>query len=103
MGKEIALILLQLVALAIPPVTIMLRMLRRSENIEWKTRRFSFVLASGSILLYIGAGIAVLAYLLSAFALPTLLQVALVATILGLLPFALFTGIVYREHRQAFG
>lgn len=103
MSQDIALGLLQLIALAIPPVAVLIQMLRKSENLQWRWRKLSFGLAILSVVSFIGTGIVVLLYFLSAFSLPPLLQAGFVLTVLGLLPFALFTGVLYREHRQRFG
>lgn len=72
-GINVALALLQLVALAIPPIAVLLQMLRKSENLKWRTRKFSFGLAIASIVSFIGAGIAALSYLASYVQVPWLL------------------------------
>ncbi|WP_238398099.1 hypothetical protein [Halorussus salinus] len=102
-AQDIALAVLQLVALAIPPVAVLIKMLRRSENLGWQYRRLSFGLAISSVVFFICSGIAVLGYFYTHFAVPTLVNVALAATVAGLVPFAVFTGILYKEHKEEFG
>ena len=101
--KDLALAVLQLLALAIPPIAVLIKMLRTSENLPWKYRKASFGLALSSIVLFLTAGAATLVYLATSYEVPTLLQMALGFTVLGLVPFALFTGILYQEHKEEFG
>lgn len=101
--EQIAVTLLQLIALAVPPIAVLLQMLRKSENLPWRTRKFSFMLAIGSTVSFIGAGIATIGFFFIQVQLPLLLQVGLLLTIAGLIPFALFTGILYIEHKANFG
>ncbi len=103
MSKAVALAILQLLALAIPPIAVLIKMLRQSENLSWRYRKWSFGLALSSITLFLASGIAVLAYLSMSFSLSPLLKIALVFTVLGLVPFALFTGVLYKEHKLTFG
>jgi Flp pilus assembly protein TadB len=100
---DIALAVLQLIALAIPPVAVLIKMLRQSENLNWQFRRASFGLAISSMLLFITSGAAVLAFFYTNYAVGLLIQVALAATVAGLVPFALFTGVLYKEHKAEFG
>lgn len=100
---QIALAVLQLIALAIPPVAVLLKMLRRSDNLKWRFRRASFALAISSMLLFITSGAAVLAFFYANYAVGLLIRLALAATVAGLVPFALFTGVLYKEHKQEFG
>lgn len=103
MDTNIALKLLQLVALTIPPIAVLLQMLRNSENLEWGVRKWSFGLALGSVLAFIGAGVSVLGYFILYANLPSILVVGMGLAVLGLLPFALFTGVLYREHKANHG
>ena len=103
MSSDIALNLLQLVALTIPPIAVLIQMLRRSENLEWQMRKWSFGLAIISVVAFIGTGITVLLYFLWNAAIPTLLAIGIVMAVIGLVPFALFTGILYQEHKAEFG
>lgn len=103
MSVDVALAVLQLVALTIPPIAVLVQMLRRSENLPWRWRKLSFGLAIASVISFIGTGTAAVAYLLDAVAPDPPLGVALALTIVGLVPFALFVGVLYREHREAFG
>ncbi len=103
MSKDVALAILQLLALAIPPIAVLIKMLRQSENLSWKYRKLSFGLALSSIALFLTSGGAVLLYLSANFSLAPLLRVALLFTLLGLFPFALFTGVLYKEHKLSFG
>ncbi|WP_267643841.1 hypothetical protein [Haloarchaeobius amylolyticus] len=101
--KQIALTLLQLVSLAVPPVAVLLKMLRQSENIDWTLRRLSFGLALASVLFFILAATGSVLSLLAAFSLSPTLRLALWAAVLGLLPFVVFVFVLYREHQLAFG
>lgn len=103
MGNDIALNLLQLVALTIPPIAVLIQMLRRSENLEWRMRKWSFGLAIVSIVSFIGTGITVLLYFFQYSNVPPVLGGGIVLAVVGLLPFALFTGILYQEHKAEFG
>lgn len=103
MSQAVALGILQLVALAIPPIAVLIQMLRRSENLAWRWRKVSFGLALASALSFIGTGGTVVVYLLSTAGLPPILQLGLALTVVGLVPFAAFVGVLYREHRSAFG
>lgn len=102
MAKDVALALLQLVALAVPPVAVLIKMLRHSDNISWTLRRVSFGLALGSLVFFLLAEAFVLTYLVRSFALPATIQSALVLILLGLVPFAAFTVVLYREHKLEF-
>ncbi|WP_436931959.1 hypothetical protein [Halosimplex halobium] len=103
MSQEVALSVLQLVALTIPPIAVLIQMLRRSENLPWRMRQLSFGLVIVSVVAFIATGIAVLSYFLKYVAVPQLLVVAISLTIVGLVPFALFVAILYIEHREEFG
>lgn len=103
MANDIALNLLQLVALTIPPIAVLIQMLRRSENLEWRMRKWSFGLAITSVVAFIGTGITVLVYFLRSANVPALLGVGIGLAVVGLVPFALFTGILYQEHKAEFG
>jgi hypothetical protein len=102
-GTDVALALLQMVALTIPPIAVLLQMLRRSENLEWVWRKASFGLAIASVLAFIACGASVLVYFAGLAGVPLVLQVGMVLLLLGLVPFSLFTGVLYREHRVEFG
>ncbi|WP_227380679.1 hypothetical protein [Haladaptatus halobius] len=91
------------IALGIPPIAVLIKMLRRSKNLAWRYQQASLVLALSSIALFLTMGGAVFAYLLLNVRLSPLLMVALAFTVLGLVPFALFTGILYKEHKMTFG
>ncbi|MFB6221548.1 MAG: hypothetical protein ABEH90_08925 [Halolamina sp.] len=103
MGKEIALFLLQLLALSIPPVTILIKLLRRSENLPWITRKAAFFSSIASITLFLTASALVLGYLFNSITLPLLLQVAFGVTIVGMVPFLFVTVALYRDHKANFG
>ena len=102
MNGKIALSLLQLVALTIPPIAVLIQMLRRSKNLEWQMRKLSFGLAIASIVSFIGAGVSVLMYFLRYANVSALLETGMVLAVFGLVPFALFTGILYQEHKANF-
>jgi hypothetical protein len=99
---DIALGLLQLVALSIPPIAVLIKMLRKADDLTWRLRKLSFGLAIASVLSFIGTGAAVVTFLLSRAALPGSLVLAMVLAVVGLVPFALFTGVLYVEHRRSF-
>lgn len=103
MSQAIALTVLQLVALAIPPIAVLIQLLRKSENLPWRMRKWSFGMAIVSVISFILSGVAVVTYFLQTVTLPLLLTVGLAAVIVGLVPFALFTMILYREHKDEFG
>ena len=103
MSENVALGLLQLVALAIPPVAVLIQMLRRSENLPWRWRKLSFGLAILSVVSFMGTGIAVSLYFVSSLSLPPFLRLGFALCVLGLVPFVLFTGVLYKEHKATFG
>lgn len=100
---KIALALMQLVALSIPPIAVLIQHLRQSENLPWITRKISFGMVILSVLSFIATGATVVAYFAQSEALPNLIQAGMVLTIIGLTPFALFTLVLYQEHRAAHG
>lgn len=100
---RVALALMQLVALSIPPIAVLIQHLRQSENLPWITRKISFGMAIMSVISFIGTGAVVVAYFAQTAALPNLIQAGMVLTIIGLVPFALFTVVLYQEHRAAHG
>lgn len=99
---DIALGLLQLVALSIPPIAVLIKMLRAADDLPWRLRKLSFGLAIASVLSFIGTGAAVVAFLLTRVAIPGSLAAAMALAVVGLVPFALFTGVLYVEHRRTF-
>lgn len=103
MGTDVALFLLQLLALSIPPVTILIKLLRRSENLPWPTRQAAFFSAIASITLFLTASALVLGYLFTSINLPFLLQVAFGVTVVGMAPFLFVTVALYRDHKANFG
>jgi hypothetical protein len=102
-AQDIALALLQMVALTIPPIAVLIQMLRRSENLEWSWRRASFGLAISSVLAFTACGATVLVFFAQLPDVPLVLQAGMGLLLAGLVPFALFTGVLYREHRVEFG
>ncbi|MFC4990395.1 MULTISPECIES: hypothetical protein [Saliphagus] len=100
---DVAMMLLQLVALTIPSVVVLIQMLRRSENLPWRLRKVSFALVLSSIVLLLGGAIALLAYFALALSLPLTMYVALGLVFAGLCPFTAFMAVLYREHRAEFG
>ena len=103
MSVGVATALFQLVALAVPPIAVLIQMLRRSENLPWRYRKWSFGMALASVLSFIGTGGLVAAYLVLQTDPPRLLTVGLVLAVVGLVPFSLFLGILYKEHRATYG
>jgi hypothetical protein len=101
--KSVALAVLQLLALATPPIAVLIKMLRNSDDLPWRYRKWSFGMAILSIVSFISAGIVTLAFLTLHYSVDPLLQVALGLAVSGLIPFALFAGVLYKEHRMTFG
>lgn len=95
--------LLQLIALTIPPVVVLIELLKRSENLEWGFRKLSFGLVFASIGLLIAGAMSILVYFVAALQLPVTMYAALILVILGLCPFAVFVGVMYHEHRAEHG
>ncbi|WP_246999098.1 hypothetical protein [Halosolutus gelatinilyticus] len=102
-NTDVALMLLQLIALTIPPTVVLIEQLRRSENLEWQLRKVSFALVLSSVLLLIAAAIGVLAYFVTAVGLSTAIYAALLLVVLGLVPLGAFVVVLYREHRLEHG
>lgn len=103
MKEQIALKLLQMISLTIPPVAVLIQMLRQSENLPWRTRQFSFGLALTSVLAFVGAGAAILWGFLQNVSLTAPVTYSMALVVVGLVPFALFIGVLYVEHRANFG
>jgi hypothetical protein len=93
----VAATLLQLVALAVPPVAVLLQLLRNSEHLGDPWRVFCFGLALSSVCFYLASGLAVLRYLHVALGEPLLLRGATGLLLLGLVPFAVFVIVLFRE------
>ena len=100
---DVALMLLQLIALTIPPTVVLVEQLRRSENLEWQFRKLSFGLVLSSVVLLFAAAAAVLTYFVVRLGLPTIVSGALALVVLGLFPLGGFVAVLYREHRLEFG
>ncbi|ELY99542.1 hypothetical protein C481_14953 [Natrialba asiatica DSM 12278] len=95
--------LLQLIALTIPPAVVLIDQLRRSQNLEWTIRKLSFGLVFSCVTLLLGGAVAVLLYFLTAVSLPITLIAGLLLVLLGLLPLGTFVLVLYREHRKEHG
>ncbi|MGQ3411986.1 hypothetical protein ACT4ML_06950 [Natrinema sp. LN54] len=95
--------LLQLIALTIPPVVVLIRLLNRSENLEWQFRKLSFGLVVSSVALLIAGAVAVLAYFVASVQLAATVVAGLLLVILGLVPLGAFLAVLYREHRKEHG
>ncbi|NUB91567.1 hypothetical protein HTZ84_10300 [Haloterrigena sp. SYSU A558-1] len=102
-STDVALMLLQLIALTIPPAVVLIEQLRRSENLEWQFRKLSFGLVVSSIGLLIAGAVAVLLYFVATVRLPVSIYAGLLLVILGLLPLGAFVAVLYREHRIEHG
>ncbi|ACV49048.1 MULTISPECIES: hypothetical protein [Halomicrobium] len=100
---DVALALFQLVALVIPPIAVLIQMLRKSQNLPWQLRKWSFGLVILSVLSFIASGAVVTLWVVQSLTPPPLLAAGLGLTLVGLLPFALFTAVLYREHRLEHG
>lgn len=95
--------LLQLIALTIPPAVVLIEQLRRSENLEWQFRKLSFGLVVSSIALLIAGAITVLVYFAASVQLPLTVFAGLSLVVVGLLPLGAFVAVLYREHRIEHG
>ncbi|MFC6766086.1 hypothetical protein [Natrinema soli] len=102
-STDVALMLLQLIALTIPPVVVLVRLLNRSENLTWQYRKLSFGLVVSSVALLIGAAVAVMAYFVASVQLPATVVVGLLLVIVGFFPLGAFLVVLYREHRKEHG
>lgn len=102
MANALALTLLQLITLGIPPVAIIGRHLWFAENLSWRMRQFGFVLATSSITFFLIAEGIVLYYVIRSLEVPTELRYGSIIIILGLVPFAVFLSVVYREAERKF-
>ena len=102
-STDVALMLLQLIALTIPPVVVLIRLLNRSENLKWQYRKLSFGLVVSSVSLLIAAAVAVLAYFVANVALPATVVAGLSFVIVGFFPLGAFLVVLYREHRKEHG
>ncbi|ELZ07398.1 MULTISPECIES: hypothetical protein [Natrialba] len=101
-STDVALMLLQLIALTIPPAVVLIDQLRRTQNLEWTVRKLSFGLVFSSVTLLLGGAVAVLLYFLTV-SLPITLIAGLLLVLLGLLPLGAFVLVLYREHRKEHG
>lgn len=101
-STDVALMLLQLIALTIPPAVVLIDQLRRTQNLEWTVRKLSFGLVFSSVTLLLGGAVAVLLYFLTV-SLPIALIAGLLLVLLGLLPLGAFILVLYREHRKEHG
>ncbi|QCS43464.1 hypothetical protein [Natrinema versiforme] len=102
-STDVALMLLQLIALTIPPVVVLIRLLNRSENLEWQFRKLSFGLVVSSVALLIAGAVAVLTYFVASVQLAATVVAGLLLVILGLVPLGAFLAVLYREHRKEYG
>ena len=102
-STDVALMLMQLIALTIPPAVVLIEQLRRSGNLEWQFRKLSFGLVLSSVALLFAAAIAVMAYFITGVGLPTTIYAGLLLVVLGLLPLGAFVVVLYREHRLEHG
>ncbi|WP_277554126.1 hypothetical protein [Halobaculum limi] len=103
MSTDVALTMLQLQALAIPPVTILLKMLRRSDNLPWAARKAGFLSAIASIGLFLAGAAGAITFLVSTTSFPPVLQLTFGVTVLALLPFLFVAAVLYRDHQANFG
>ncbi|WP_408959289.1 hypothetical protein [Natrinema sp. 74] len=102
-STDVALMLVQLIAITIPSTVVLINLLRRSDNLKWTYRKLSFGLVASCITLLLAAAIGVLSYFFTHLQLPTTIDAGLVLVIFGLLPLAVFVAVLYREHRKEFG
>ncbi|QLG50362.1 hypothetical protein [Natrinema halophilum] len=102
-STDVALMLVQLIAITIPSTVVLIKQLRQSDNLEWRFRRLSFGLVASCIALLLTAAISVLSYFIAGLNLPNALYAGLVLVIIGLLPLGAFIAVLYREHRKEYG
>lgn len=102
-STDVALMLIQLIALTIPSTVVLIEQLRRSGNLDWQFRKLSFALVGSCVTLLLAAAIAILSYFFAGLRLPNTIYAGLLLVILGLLPLGAFIGVLYREHRKEFG
>lgn len=102
-STDVALMLLQLIAVTIPATVVLIEQLRRSGNLEWQFRKLSFGLVLSSIALLLAAATAVMAYFVASLQLSAAVYAGLILVILGLPPLGAFVAVLYREHRMEFG
>lgn len=102
-STDVALMLVQLIAITIPSTVVLIDQLRRSDNLKWRFRKLSFGLVASCIALLIAAAIAVLSYFIAQLQLPNTVSAGLLLVIIGLLPLGAFVAVLYREHRKEFG
>jgi hypothetical protein len=85
MNENIALNLLQLVALMIPLVVVLMQVLRNSGNHEWLMRKWNFRVAITGVIMFIAGVISVLLYFFQYANVPMLLGAGLALTVLSIL------------------
>jgi H+/gluconate symporter-like permease len=102
-STDVALMLVQLIAITIPSTVVLVIQLRRSDNLKWRFRKLSFGLVGSCIALLITGAITVLSYFILQLQLPNTIYAGLSLVILGLLPLGAFIAVLYREHRKEFG
>ncbi|MDF9745397.1 hypothetical protein [Natrinema salsiterrestre] len=102
-STDVALMLIQLIAITIPSTVVLVKQLRRSDNLKWRFRQLSFGLVGSCIALLITGAITVLSYFIVQLQLPNIIYAGLLLVILGLLPLGAFVAVLYREHRKEFG
>ncbi|WP_247730215.1 hypothetical protein [Halovivax limisalsi] len=100
---DVALMLVQLIAITIPSTVVLVKQLRRSDNLKWRFRKLSFGLVGSCIASLIAAAIALLSYFVVKLQLPNTITAGLLLVIVGLLPLGAFIAVLYREHRKEFG
>lgn len=102
-STDVALMLIQLIAITVPSTLVLVKQLRRSENLKWRFRKLSFGLVLSSVGLLFAAAVAILSYFLASVQLPATVVAGLLLVIVGLVPLGAFLGVLYREHRKEFG
>ncbi|WP_254522561.1 hypothetical protein [Natrinema caseinilyticum] len=102
-STDVALMLVQLIAITIPSTVVLIKQLRRSDNLQWQYRKLSFGLVASCITLLITAAIVVLSYFIAGLRLPNTLNAGLLLVIVGLVPLGAFIAVLYREHRKEYG
>ncbi|WP_435097152.1 hypothetical protein [Halarchaeum sp. P4] len=101
-AQDVALSIIQLVSLTVPPIAVLIKMLRNSENIEWRTRQFAFGLAVSALLFFILGEAFTLAWLLGNAGIPQLLSYGLICVLIAVTAFPPFMYVLYREQKLRF-
>ena len=93
----VAVVLLQLIGLAILSVALFVRALNTTDSHSLQYRRFGSAAATTSIGSFVCAGIVVVGFFLTQYDVTLLLQIGLIFIVVGLVQFVLLTGALYND------